>query len=791
MKFSKNWLHEWLEKPIATEDLLEQLPMLGHEVDSAEAVAGEFTGVIVAEVIACEQHPNADRLRLCKVNSGVETINIVCGGKNVRTGLKVALATVGAVLPGNFKIKKGKIRGEESLGMLCSEVELGMAETSDGIMELAANAPVGTNIREYLNLDDISIEVDLTPNRGDCLSVQGIAREVAAKNNLGFNAVAIKEQAPAIDATVHVEIAEPTACPLYVGRVIKNINNQAESPLWLKEKLRRSGLRPKSPVVDVTNYVLLELGQPMHAFDLDKLNGHVGVRFAKEGEVLTLLSEDEIKLKANTLVIADDKQAIAMAGVMGGLESSCTETTKNIFLESALFMPEKIAGIARQYGLHTDSSHRFERGVDPELPIKAIERATELLLEIVGGEAGPVSEKQSEVNLPKKQTISLSENKVEQLLGVSLEKTKISTLLTSLHMQVKETKDGWEVLAPSFRYDISHAEDLIEEIVRFYGYNNIPLHHPTSPVGFLTQKETERSPKDWRQCLVGLGYHEAITYSFVDPKSQQLLEPHLDALTLSNPISAELATMRTSLWTGLLQAVKHNQHRQQPRVRLFEIGKRFVLKGEELTQEEMIAGVITATDISEQWGQTSRKVDFYDSKGHVEALLELTGNKSVFSYEAAEHSALHPGQSSRLIYNEKEAGWLGALHPQIQQKLGLSGPVFLFEISQDALNKAVLPKFAGLSKFPSIRRDLALLVKNEVTAAELAKVAQVEAKSLLTDFTIFDVYEGKELPKGHKSIAVALTLQDKERTLVDDEVNNLMVRVIKALEEQLQASLRE
>jgi phenylalanyl-tRNA synthetase beta chain len=791
MKFSKQWLQEWLENPISTEALLAQLPMLGHEIDSVEAVAGEFSGVIVAEVIACEQHPNADRLRICQVNNGSETIAIVCGGKNVRKGLKVALATVGAVLPGDFKIKKSKIRGEESLGMLCSEVELGMAETSDGIMELAVDAPVGADVREYLALDDVSIEVDLTPNRGDCLSVQGMAREVAAKNNLGLKTIEIKQQKPDTDATFEIKIAEPKACSSYVGRVIKNINAKAESPLWLKEKLRRSGLRPKSPIVDVTNYVLLELGQPMHAFDLDKLNGSINVRFANDQETIALLNEDEITLKSNTLVIADDKQVIAIAGVMGGLDSSCTEDTKNIFLESALFTPEKMAGIARQYGLHTDSSHRFERGVDPELQVKAMERATELLLEIVGGEAGPVSVKQSEADLPKKQIIQLSEIKVEKLLGISLEKTEISKILISLHMQVKESEEGWEILPPPFRYDVTHAEDLIEEVARFYGYNNIPLHHPESPVGFLARKETERTSKDWRQCLAGLGYHEAITYSFVDPKLQQLLEPHQAGLTLANPISADMAVMRSSLWTGLLQAVKYNQHRQQPRLRLFELGKRFIQTSDELLQEEMIAGVITAADMPEQWGQPGRKVDFYDIKGHVEALIDLTGNKQSFSYEAAKHSALHPGQSSRLIYNEKEAGWLGALHPQVQQKLGLSGPVFLFEISQDALNKAVLPKFAGLSKFPSIRRDLALLVKNEVSAAELAKVAQEAAGSLLTNFTIFDVYEGKELPKGYKSIAVALILQDKGRTLVDDEVNDLMSRVIKALEEQLQARLRE
>lgn len=791
MKFSKQWLQEWLAAEVDTEDLLKQLPMLGHEIDSSKKVAGDFTGVIVAEIVECIQHPNADRLQLCKVNNGTEILPIVCGGKNARAGIKVALAIVGAQLPGNLTIKHGKIRGEESLGMLCSEVELGLAETSEGIIELPADAPVGKDLRDYLQLNDWMIEVDLTPNRGDCLSIQGIAREVAAKNSIPIRSIAITEQAATISDVFPIKVSAKTACPNYVGRVIKQINPAATTPLWLKEKLRRSGIRSISPVVDVTNYILLELGQPLHAFDLAKLDKEIQVRFAETGESILLLNEETIKLKNNTLVIADASGPIAMAGIMGGFNSRCTETTTDIFLESALFVPEIAAGKARQYGMHSDSSHRFERGVEPNLQKRAIERATELLLNIVGGKAGPVISVTDETQLPKKSSIQLSVAKVQRILGMDIPKTFITNLLNDLQMQVTELPEGWNVLPPSFRYDVNMDLDLIEEIARFYGYNNIPLHHPKSPVGFLAVKETERKPGHWRQCLMNRGYHEAMTYSFVDPKIQQLLEPNLEPLALANPISVELGVMRTSLWAGLLQAVLYNQNRQQQRVRLFETGKRFIQQADGLQQEEMIAGVITDTDVPTQWSQTTRNLDFFDLKGDVEALLELTGNNDAFIFSKAEHSALHPGQSSRLIYNEKEIGWLGALHPQVQQRLGLDGSIFLFEIQQDALARANLPAFTSLSKFPLITRDLALLMKEAITAAEVSRVVKSTASKLLVDFNIFDVYRGKGVPDGYKSVAVTLTLQDKQRTLLDEEVNELMNRVIKALDQQLHATLRE
>lgn len=791
MKFSKQWLQEWLAAEVDTETLLAQLPMLGHEIDSTKKVAGDFTGVIVAEIVECMQHPNADRLRLCKVNNGTEMLQIVCGGKNARAGIKVALATVGAQLPGNLTIKHGKIRGEESQGMLCSEVELGLAETSDGIIELPADAPVGKDIRDYLQLNDLMIEIDLTPNRGDCLSIQGIAREIATKNAIAVKPISITEQTATISDQFPVKISAKDACPNYLGRVIKNINPSATTPLWLKEKLRRSGVRAISPVVDVTNYVLLELGQPLHAFDLAKLQKEIQVRFATAGEKLLLLNEETIELKNNTLVIADAAGPIAMAGIMGGFNSRCTETTTDIFLESALFVPEIAAGKARQYGMHTDSSHRFERGVDPQLQKRAIERATELLLSIVGGNAGPVINVTEETQLPKKSSIQLSVAKVQRILGMDIPKTFITNLLNNLQMQVNESADGWNVLPPSFRYDVNMELDLIEEIARFYGYNNIPLHHPHSPVGFLVAKETERKPSHWRQCLMNRGYHEAMTYSFVDPTMQQLLEPNLKPLALANPISPELGVMRTSLWAGLLQAVLQNQNRQQQRVRLFETGKRFIQQADGLRQEEMIAGVITDTDIPTQWSQATRKLDFFDLKGDVEALLELTGNNDAFVFNKAEHSALHPGQSSRLIYNEKEVGWLGALHPQVQHTLGLNGSIFLFEIQQDALANACLPSFESLSKFPLITRDLALLMEETVTAADVTGVVKSTAGELLVDFNIFDVYRGKGVPDGYKSVAVTLTLQDKQRTLLDEDVNELMNRVIKALDQQLHATLRE
>lgn len=791
MKFSKNWLQQWVDTPLTVEKLQQQLTMAGHEIDSIEPVAGEFSGVIVAEVISAVPHPNADRLRLCRVNTGNSEINIVCGGKNVRAGLKVPLAIVGAKLPNDFKIRKSKIRGEESNGMICSEIELGLAETSDGIMELLDSAPIGEDLREYLQLDDLSIDVDLTPNRGDCLSILGLARDLSAVNQTKLIDKPHKAVAANSDVTFAVKISAKEACPRYVGRVIKGINKQAQTPMWLQEALRRSGLRPISAVVDVTNYVMLELGQPLHAFDLQKLTGGIEVRFAKAKENLMLLNGDKVNLNDKTLLIADGNGPLALAGIMGGEASSCDEQTTDIFLESAFFSPQAVAGRARKYGLHTDSSHRFERGVDPNLQIRAAERATELLLQVVGGEAGVLINQKSEAHLPKDKNIFLKKNKVAKLLGVELADEAIENILLSLHMQLETVKEGWQVTVPSYRFDISLDVDLIEELVRLYGYNKIPLNYPDAPMAALPYAETQVSVEQLRDCLQSLAYQEIYSYSFVDPKLQAVLDPNNEALLLANPIAPEMAAMRTSLWSGLLQTVLHNQNRQQKRLRLFEIGQRFLQKDKDLKQQQMLAGVITDTALPLQWAEPSRVIDFFDIKGDMEQLFHIGGNETAYAIEKAEHSALHPGQSAKILCEGQEVGWIGALHPQLQQQLKLNGPIYLFEIALEALTQGQLPAFGSISKFPSIRRDLALIVDDAISAAQLKQTTESAAGELLQDFCIFDMFTGSNVPEGKKSIAVGLTLQHQERTLVDDEVNELMSRVMLALRENFQASLRE
>ncbi|CAM5224672.1 phenylalanine--tRNA ligase beta subunit [Alishewanella longhuensis] len=577
MKFSESWLREWVNPALDTQALSEQLSMAGLEVDGIEKVAGDFHGVVVGEVVACGPHPDADKLQVTQVNvGGPELLDIVCGAKNCRLGLKVVVATVGAVLPGNFEIKKAKLRGQPSHGMLCSFSELGMADDSDGIIELPQDAPIGTDIRQYLTLDDVTIEVDLTPNRADCLGIKGLAREVAVLNKLTVCEPVIAAVAPTIDEQKAIVLEAPAACPRYLGRVIRNVNVKAASPLWLTEKLRRSGVRSIDAIVDVTNYILLELGHPMHAFDLAKIDGAIKVRMATAGEKLVLLDGNEVSLQENTLLIADEHKALAMAGIFGGLASGVTTDTTDIFLESAFFAPLAIAGKARQYGLHTDASHRYERGVDPELQRTAMERATALLLEIVGGDAGPITEAVANEHLPQKAPISLTEQKLARILGHQVAKTEVTDILSRLGLVVTETTDGWQVTVPGYRFDISIAEDLIEEVARVYGYNNIPNVAPVASLQMRAFKEAALSVPQMRQVLVDRGYQEAITYSFVDPKVQQALFANQDALVLPNPISADMSAMRLNLWPGLLQAVQYNQSRQQNRLRLFEYGLKFI-----------------------------------------------------------------------------------------------------------------------------------------------------------------------------------------------------------------------
>ncbi len=790
MQFSEAWLRELVNPAIDTAALVEQLTMAGLEVDSVKPAAAEFTGVVVGQVVSVVAHPDADKLRVCKVEVGeAEPLQIVCGASNVREGLKIPTALIGAVLPDNFNIKKSKLRGEQSFGMLCSEKELGLADSADGLMELAADAPVGTDIRDYLALNDQIIEVDLTPNRADCLSVEGVAREVALLNEMDFEVAAITPAVVEHQEALDVKISAPSACPLYLGRLIKGVNATAETPLWMQERLRRSGLRSLGPVVDVTNYVLIELGQPLHAFDAAKLSGGIEVRMAQAGEVLGLLNDQEIKANIETLVIADSDKALALAGVMGGSESAVSDSTQDIFLECAFFNPSFMMGKARHYGLHTDSSHRFERGVDPELQQRAIERATQLIVEIAGGSVGPITTAIATEHLPKRPAVTLRQQRIKRILGVELATTEVEAILQRLGMQVVKDAEGWQVTPAGFRFDIAIEADLIEELGRVYGYNNLPQSSLLMRSALSQAPEAVLEIDQIKDLLVARDFQEAITYSFVDEELQKSIVPDDSYIKLQNPISSELAVMRTTLWCGLLQAAVYNTKRQQTRVRLFEAGQRF-LGTDAASQEKMLAGVALGSVGPEQWGDKARKVDFYDIKADVEAICALTGREVQFV--AAKHSALHPGQSAEIKAADGQSlGWIGMLHPTLEKQLGFDNNVFLFELSQDVLLERRVPVFSSLSKFPSVRRDLALLMREEVSFQAVNECIEGCQEALIKDVKVFDIYRGQGVEQGYKSVALALILQDATQTLTDTEIDAIVNKVLEALSNKLSAKLRD
>ncbi len=791
MKFSEKWLREWVNPEINSTTLVEQLTQAGLEVDAVEPVAGEFTGVVVGQVKSVESHPDADKLRLCQVDvAGDELLSIVCGASNVRQDLKIPVAVVGSVLPGNFKIKKAKLRGVESFGMLCSSKELGLAESADGLMELAQDAPVGTNIRDYLDLDDLAIDVDLTPNRSDCLGIAGIAREVGVLTGCDVTDWPQERVAEQTNTQLAIEVEASADCPRYVGRVIENINVNAMTPVWMQEKLRRSGLRSIGPVVDVTNYVMLELGQPMHAFDLDKLNGGIIVRTSQQGEKITLLDGQEVVITESTLVIADQSSPLALAGIMGGQDSSVDDQTKNIFLEAAFFSPLAIAGRARGYGLHTDSSHRFERGVDPELPRLAIERASALLLAIIGGQAGPITEVVSESDLPQTQVITLRADRIKRVLGIHIDAEQVEDQLTRLGLTVEKNNEGWQVTVPSFRFDLAIEVDLIEELGRLYGYDRLPETRPQGTVLTTDISEHTLATHRLQSLLVDRGYQEAITYSFVDPAIQQHLAVEGEqAIELANPISADLSMMRTSLWPGLIQALVYNLNRQHERVRLFEVGRIFKGTKDNVEQHRQIGGVLCGSRYAEQWSEKQRPVDFFDAKADVEALLAVGGEDNI-RFVAEQHPALHPGQSARVYKGEQAIGWLGALHPRLNKPLDLKTRVYVFELALSAVLKAQVPVFESVSKFPALRRDLALIVDTQTTAGEIDHCLNGIRSDILKGIQLFDVYSGDGVELGKKSIAVAFHLQHKERTLTDEEVESLMQSVAQILQEQIGAVIR-
>ena len=795
MIFSEQWIREWVSPEINTAELMEQLTMAGLEVDGSAPVANTFNGIVVGEVLAVEPHPDADKLRICRVSDGNDELQVVCGAPNVRPGMKVPFARIGAEIhtPDSekpFVIKQAKLRGAESSGMLCSAEELGLEESSEGLLELPDAASVGQDVRSYLNLDDTSIELDLTPNRGDCLCIAGLAREIGTLNEAGVCVPKIDAVPSSVNDSFKVEITAADQCPRYLGRVIRGINPSAETPLWMQEKLRRCGLRSIDPVVDVTNFVLIELGQPMHAFDLAKLQGSIDIRLADEGEKITLLDGKEVTMNSDTLVIADQSGPVAMAGIMGGLGTAVSEDTRDVFLECAFFAPLAIAGRARSYGMHTDASHRYERGVDYNLQLRATERATRLLLDIVGGEAGPIQE--SLGNLPQARQVTLQYESVPRFLGIELESERIKDILIRLGLQLQSESDtAITVDVPSYRFDIEIEADLIEELARVYGYNNIPPVGGKGRQSLSALKEGRLPIQRVKQQLVTLGYQEVVTYSFIDPKLSNLLCGHDSTqVSLENPISSDMSVMRTSLLPGLVATLKYNENRQQERMRLFESGQAFSEQDEGFAQPTMLAGLVSGSKMPESWCNSSEIVDFYDVKGDVESLLSLGGREAGFSFVPGQHSAMHGGQCAEIRQNGKTVGYLGAIHPSIKRELGLNSGIYLFELSLDVLLDRQIPAAGTLSRFPEVTRDLAILVNNETSAADILASVRENAGECLSDLRLFDVYQGDAVETGKKSLALGLTWQHPSRTLNDDEVNEIIACCIKALEEKFEAGLR-
>lgn len=795
MKFSESWLREWINPEISSEMLADQLTMAGLEVDDVEKVAGDFTGVVIGKVVECKQHPNADKLRVTKVDIGKdELLDIVCGAPNCRQGLMVACATVGAVLPGDFKIKSAKLRGEPSEGMLCSYSELGITDDHNGIIELPDNAPLGKDIREYLNLNDVMIDISVTPNRADCFGIVGVARDISAVNNIPMKEFKIANVPATISDTLSIQIDVPKAAPRYLGRVIKNININATTPLWIKEKLRRGGIRSVDAVVDITNYVLLELGHPMHAFDLDQIEKGIIVRYAHQDEKMTLLNGNEVKLNDNTLVIADHKKVLAIAGIMGGEKSSVTQSTKDIFLEAAFFAPLAITGKAREYGLHTEASHRYERGVDPALQFVAMERATQLLVDICGGEVGPVIEVTNQNELPSQATIKLRRNKIDRIIGYTIETQKITDILVRLGCEVEYQDDNWIIKSPSWRFDLQIEEDLVEEVARIYGYNNIPNANMKIESVMQPKPESIISLRRIKDLLVDRGYQEAVTYSFVDPKVQHILHPNEPAITLPNPISSEMSVMRLSLWSGLLDAVLYNQNRQQSRLRLFETGLRFIPDEKcefGVRQEFMLSGIITGNLYEDHWQLPKKSVDFYDLKGDLEAIFSLLGCDEQVQFNRSELSALHPGQSAVINLNDEVIGYFGVLHPEIEKKLSLNSKTLVFEINLAKINFKKVPVAQDLSKYPSNKRDIAIIVSNTIPAAEIISVCKQAGGEQLIKVNLFDVYQGDNINEDQKSLAISLILQDKSRTLEEEDITNIVSKCVTALQNRFKALLRE
>ncbi len=787
MKFSENWLRTLVNPPLSSGELAHVLTMAGLEVEAIESAAPAFDKVVVAEVLSVQKHPDADRLNVCQVNVGAaadsESLQIVCGAANIRVGVKVPCALVGAQLPG-VAIKQAKVRGVESSGMLCSAKELGLNDAAEGLLLLPGDAPTGANFRDYYALDDKLFTLKLTPNRADCLGLAGVAREVAAITSAKLNPLEIEAVHSKIDDILTVQVEAADACPLYCGRVICGIRLDAPTPPWMTRRLERSGIRTINAVIDVTNYVMLETGQPLHAFDLAKIAGAVHVRYAKSGEKLQLLNGENLVLQPDMLLIADETKPLALAGIMGGSESGVQQDTADLFLESAFFSPEAIAGKSFRLGFSSDSAHRFERGVDFAATRNAMERATRLIVDICGGKAGPITEVKGK--LPQRNPIRLRVERTRRVLGIDLDTSKATELLQRL--QFNFTVDGgvFQVTPPSYRFDLAIEEDLIEELVRIYGYDHIPASLPHTTLSMLPESELLHTPLQLRRILAARDYQEMINYPFVDAAWEADFTNNKTPIVLKNPIASQMGVMRSSLIGGLMANLKFNLNRKQTRVRLFEIGRCFIREGEAYVQPERLAGLCYGDAVAEQWGAPARTVDFYDAKADVEALFW----PEVANFQAASHPALHPGKSAQICLGEKIVGWLGELHPRWQQKADLLKSTVLFELDLALLTARTLSAAGEISKYPPVRRDIAVVVADSVSVQALLEGMQAEKPSIVAEISLFDVYRGKGMENGKKSLAFRVLLQDTEKTLTDAEADLAITKLLDILQSQFDARLR-
>ncbi len=791
MLVSATWLREWVSSRIDVRELAERLTMGGLEVGGVQPVAGNLDKVLVGEIVDVEPHPRSAALKVCRVNVGrARPLQIVCGAPNAQAGRKVPTALIGTVLPDGRRLEKVRIRDVVSSGMLCSSAELGFDEDAAALMVLDDDAGPGTPLSDYLGLDDVSIEIDLTPNRGDCLSIAGVARDLSALTGSPLQSPDIRKVPARSRRRIPIRLEAPEDCPRYVGRIIEGIDPAARTPDWMRERLRRVGLRPISPVVDVTNYVMTELGQPMHAFDLARIARGIVVRRARVGERLVLLDGAAPELDGDALVIADRNAAVALAGVMGGRDSGIGPETRDILLEAAYFDPLTVARCARRYGLSTDASHRFERGVDPMLQALATERATRFLVDIAGGTPGPLVEAVSRPHLPRRSVIGLRYARIERVLGLKIPRRSVESILLRLGMSVRKAREGWRVTRPSYRSDLEKEHDLIEEVARVHGYDAVPSRPPQTGVSARRHPEAEVPVAQLRSTLINRDYHEAITYSFVDPALQALVAPRQAPVALTNPIASNMAVMRVSLITGLLQALAVNHSRQHRRIRLFEVGRVFEPAPDGSAEQGRLAAVATGLALPQQWGAPERAVDFFDVKADVEAVLAWSAASGAVGFRRTRRPGLHPGMSADILKSNRRIGWVGQIHPDIQRHLDIGQPVFVFELALEALQQGRVPSYARVSRFPASRRDLSVVVDADVEAEQLRRTAQSAAGSALVNFELFDEYRGKGIDSKRKSLAFGLTFQDNSRTLTDVEIDALVKRVIAAVESKLGAELR-